>query len=411
MRSWIRPVVPPVPGHGDLPRVFNTATGQIVETQPIALAGLYVCGITPYDATHIGHAATYLAYDTLIRLWLDAGYDVSYLQNITDIDDPLLERALAIGADWRELAASETELFRRDMSALGVIPPDYFVAVTEVIDDIAVAVDRLLSIGIAYRLENDIYFDIAAASAASEWHLGQESGYDRETMLTLSAERGGDPDRPGKRDPLDPLLWRGRRPGEPYWLSQVGEGRPGWHIECSVIAIELLDLPMTVNGGGIDLAFPHHEFTAAHTASLTGHSHAHAWVHSALVGYEGEKMSKSLGNLVLVSSLRAEHEDPRAIRLAILAHHYRSGWEWTAQAMTDARDRLARWSAWAERRGTSDALVSELRSILVHDLDTPAALAAVDARAEAEDSPPSVIELAIIHSLLGVDLRPRELGD
>lgn len=375
----------------------------MVETRPIALANIYVCGITPYDATHIGHASTYLAYDTLIRLWLDAGYDVSYVQNVTDVDDPLLERAAATGVDWRWLADSQVELFRTDMESLSIIPPDHFVAVSEAIGPIADAVARLLEIGIAYRLDDDVYFDIAAAAAASPWHLGQESRLEPTEMLTLFGERGGDPDRPGKRNELDPLLWRGPRQGEPSWSTSLGDGRPGWHIECAVIADEYLEFPLTVNGGGIDLAFPHHEFTAAHTAALTGLDHALAWSHAALVGYEGEKMSKSLGNLVLISTLREAGADTRAIRLAILAHHYRAGWEWTAEDLAAATRRLGEWTTWAT---TADAgtgpLVDHLRATLASDLDTPGALATVDARVASGTA--TVGEVDAISALLGVRL-------
>ena len=404
MKSWNRPAVPRLPGHGPIPRVFDTSSASIVEARPIALAGLYVCGITPYDATHIGHAATYLAYDTLIRVWLDAGYDVSYVQNVTDVDDPLLERAQATGVDWRELAAGQVELFRGDMLALGIIPPDHYVAVTDMIPQVAQAVGRLLVTGIAYRLGDDLYFDSTAAAAASSWYLGQESRLERDPMLVLAAERGGDPEREGKRDPLDPMLWMGARPGEPTWSTELGDGRPGWHIECSVIAQEFLDIPMTVAGGGRDLIFPHHEFTAGHTAALTGHGHALAHVHAGLVSYRGEKMSKSLGNLVFVSTLVDQGTDPRAIRLGILAHHYRGDWEWTNEVLVAAHARLSAWLGWAATTGDGSDLLLELRDALGNDLNTPVALAAVDARATSGTAPPAV-ELDAIHALLGIQLR------
>jgi len=398
-------VVPRLPGHGAVPRIYDTATRQLVEARPSAVAGLYVCGITPYDATHIGHAATYLAYDTLIRLWLDAGYDVRYVQNTTDVDDPLIERAAATGVDWRTLAAEQTELFRRDMESLRVIPPDHYVAATEMIAQVADAVRRLLDRGTAYRVADDIYFDIAAAAASSPWHLGQESNLDRPTMLKLFAARGGDPERPGKRDALDPLLWRGPRDGEPSWETGLGAGRPGWHIECSVIAQEFLDVPLTVNGGGSDLVFPHHEFSAGHTAALTGRPLANLYSHTGLVAYRGEKMSKSLGNLVLVSTLVDSGIDARAIRLAVLSQRYRDDWAWTDDLLAEAQERLARWSAWASRgRSTGTTGILEgMRVALVHDLDTPTALAAVDARAS-PGSAPADGDLAAIDALLGIRL-------
>ncbi len=392
-------------GAGAVPRIYDTATRQLLEAHPIAVAGLYACGITPYDATHVGHAATYLAYDTLIRLWLDAGHRVRYVQNTTDVDDPLLERAAATGVDWRTLAAEQTELFRRDMESLGVIPPDHYVAATEVIEQVADAVRRLLDGGTAYRIDHDIYFDIAAAAASSPWHLCQESNLDRPTMLELFAERGGDPERPGKRDAIDPLLWRGARAGEPSWETVLGVGRPGWHIECSVIAQEFLDLPLTVNGVGSDLMFPHHEFSAGHTAALTGRPLANLYSHTGLVAYRGEKMSKSLGNLVLVSALVGSGVDARAIRLAVLSQHYRDDWEWTDDLLAEAQERLARWSAWASRGRSAGAtsILEGMRVALVHDLDTPTAFAAVDALA-ARGPAPAEGDLAAIDALLGIRL-------
>ena len=409
MLSWDRPEVPRLAGRGALPRLHDTATGELRATDPRPIATIYVCGITPYDATHIGHASTYLAYDTLIRLWLDAGLEVLYVQNATDVDDPLLERATATGVDWRDLAAGQLDLFREDMSALRVIPPDHYVAVTEMIPQVSVAVERLLDAGYAYRVDDDVYFDSAAASERSPWHLGQESRLGREEMLTLSAERGGDPARAGKRDPLDPALWRAARPGEPSWPSALGAGRPGWHIECSVIAHELLPLPLTVNGGGIDLAFPHHEFTAAHTAALTGGDHARLYSHAALVGYRGAKMSKSLGNLVFISRLREAGVDPRAIRLAILAQHYRSGWEWSDAVLAGETARLSAWVAWAASAGGSaDASMTDaLRAALTDDLDTPAALRLIDERVDESlesGAGPHVGDLDAIDALLGIRL-------
>jgi len=403
VKSWTRPVIPRLPGHGESPRIFDTSTASLVAAESGDIASLYVCGITPYDAAHIGHAATYLAYDTLIRLWLDAGLDVVYAQNTTDVDDPLLERASATSVDWRDLAAEQTELYRADMQSLGLVPPDHFIAVTDMIEPIADAVSTLLDRGVGYRVDDDVYFDSEAASAASGWTLGDESRLDLETMLELSAERGGDPGRVGKRAPLDPLLWRAERDGEPSWPSVVGRGRPGWHIECSIIAEAFLPLPATVNGGGADLIFPHHEFSAGHTAVLTGAPLAAIYSHAALVSYRGAKMSKSLGNLVFVSKLTASGVDPRAIRLAILANHYRTEWEWTEQALDAATTRLARWQAWAHGPTATESVLAELRSTLANDLDTPGAIALIDARVES-GLPADPTTVAALDALLGIRL-------
>jgi len=412
VKSWTRPLIPRLPGAGPLPHLHDTATNSLQTASPAPgeAASLYVCGITPYDATHIGHAATYLAFDTLVRLWIDAGLDVNYAQNTTDVDDPLLERANDRGLDWRALADNQTDLYRGDMESLGVIPPDHFIAVTEVIDPMADAVATLLERGIGYRLEGDpfadVYFDSAAASRFSDWRLGDESRLDEATMLEFSALRGGDPDRPGKRDPLDPLLWRGARPGEPRWSTVVGTGRPGWHIECSVIAARHLALPATVNGGGIDLVFPHHEFSAGHTAALTGEHLAGIYAHTCLVSYQGEKMSKSLGNLVFVSELVAAGRDPRAVRLAILGQHHRVPWEWTEDLLTEAEERLARWTGWAAGAPAGlarDNALDELRRILSNDLDTAGALELIDARIS-DGTAADEVSVAAIDALLGVRL-------
>ncbi|SEC26679.1 L-cysteine:1D-myo-inositol 2-amino-2-deoxy-alpha-D-glucopyranoside ligase [Paramicrobacterium humi] len=415
MQSWSRPVIPSVPGESSPPCLFDTATQSLVEARPGDVARIYVCGITPYDATHMGHAATYVAYDTLQRVWLDAGYDVHYAQNITDIDDPLLERAAVTGENWRELADSQIELFRADMESLAVIPPVDYVAVTEVIEPIGRAVKRMLENGTAYTVPTpessegeDVYFDIAAAERLSPWTLGEESGLDRAVMAELFAERGGDPDRDGKRDSLDPLVWRAAREGEPRWESAVGAGRPGWHIECSVIALMELGSDFTVQGGGSDLVFPHHEFSAAHAAALSGKPLARVYNHTGMVAYQGEKMSKSLGNLVRVSQLREEGVDPRVIRLAILAHHYRSDWEWFDSVLDASVERLQRWqdafgaSSTAGQDSASD-VVDAVRAALRGDLDTPTALALIDGAAEAGVDHPALIADAV-EALLGVRL-------
>ncbi len=377
MQSWPAPEVPDLPGHGDVLRLYDTAAGEVRATEPGATARMYVCGITPYDATHLGHAATYLAFDLVNRVWRDAGHEVNFVQNVTDVDDPLLERAAQNGEDWAELAAREIQLFRDDMSALRVLPPHHYIGAVEAIPQIATTIERMLADGVAYRVEDDVYFPVAAAPG-----FGSESNYDRDTMLALFAERGGDPDRPGKRDALDSLLWRAKRPEEPSWDTPLGPGRPGWHIECSVIALENLGMSFDVQGGGSDLVFPHHEHSAAHAEALTGRApFARHYVHTGMIGLDGEKMSKSRGNLVLVSKLRAAGVDPMAVRLALLDGHYRADREWTGGRLPAAEGRLARWRAAAALTAgaPADDLLAEVRARLADDLDTVGAIAAVDA--------------------------------
>jgi L-cysteine:1D-myo-inositol 2-amino-2-deoxy-alpha-D-glucopyranoside ligase len=380
MQTWASTAVPRVAGTPRPLRLHDTAAGEIRPTAPGPTAGLYVCGITPYDATHLGHAATYLAFDLVHRVWLDNGHDVNYVQNVTDIDDPLLERAERDKDDWVVLGMRETALFREDMVSLRVLPPRSYIGAVESIPEIVEAIAKLIAGGHAYRVDDeypDIYFSQAATG-----RFGYESRYPEDTMLELFAERGGDPDRPGKRHPLDALLWRVERPGEPAWDSEVGRGRPGWHVECSVIALNRLGTAFDVQGGGSDLIFPHHENSAAHAEALTGeHPFARHYVHSAMIGLDGEKMSKSRGNLVFVSRLRADKVDPMAVRLALFAGHYREDRAWTDELLAEGQARLARWREAAALDAGPDAagVITRLRDHLSNDLDTPNALLAVDA--------------------------------
>ncbi|MBW3086246.1 L-cysteine:1D-myo-inositol 2-amino-2-deoxy-alpha-D-glucopyranoside ligase [Austwickia sp. TVS 96-490-7B] len=428
MIAWETPDLPSLPETAPLPTVRDTHRGPITLT-PGPTARMYVCGITPYDATHMGHAATYVTFDILGRLLRDTGRDVTYAQNVTDIDDPLLERATRDGVDWRDLATSEIQLFRDDMTALRVIPPNHFVGVVESIDTIAAHVATLLTNGAAYRLpvpdddplgatpdgNGDIYLDITARP-----EFGAVSGWDANAMDAVFADRGGDPHRPGKRHRFDPLLWRAARHHEPSWPSEsLGAGRPGWHIECTTIALNHLGMGFDVQGGGTDLVFPHHEMSATQAAALHHHdTFAQAYLHQAMVGYNGHKMSKSRGNLVLVSRLRAAGENPNAIRLALLNHHHGTDWEWTDHDLTQARHRLNQWAHAATLPSAPDAhrLLNDVRHALADDLNTPRALTLIDTWTDialagnphaenTEDAPALMRDL--VDALLGVDLPRR----
>ncbi|MGP4028627.1 cysteine--1-D-myo-inosityl 2-amino-2-deoxy-alpha-D-glucopyranoside ligase [Actinomadura sp. 3N407] len=412
MRSWPASDVPSLPDAG-LPAAIrplslhDTGTGTTRPAGPDGAGGtarMYVCGITPYDATHLGHANTYLAFDLVNRVWRDSGHRVHYVQNATDVDDPLLERARETGEDWRDLADREIQLFRDDMAALRILPPDQYIGAVEAIPLVIEMIEKLRGRDAAYEVGGDVYFPVAADPA-----FGQVSRLTREEMAPLFAERGGDPDRAGKHDPLDALLWMARRPGEPGWDSPFGEGRPGWHVECSAISIEYLGMAFDVEGGGSDLAFPHHEMGASHAQVATGERpHARAYVHAGMVGLDGEKMSKSRGNLVFVSKLLRDGTDPMAIRLALLAHHYRADWEWTPRGLDEAQARLGRWRAAVSRASGPPAapVAAAVRDHLAGDLDTPAALEAIDAWASgagADEKAPAQVR-AIADALLGVAL-------
>ena len=391
MDSWRGAEVPVLPGHGVEVRLRDTASGELTVAAAAGhQATLYACGITPYDATHLGHAATFTAWDLLVRAWLDAGHDVLYTQNVTDVDDPLLERAERDGEDWRELALRETDRFRGDMEALRNLPPAHFIGAVEAIGIIDAFAERLAARGSLYDLDGDVYFARGADPAFGALSgPGSASGLSVEQMTELSAERGGDPGRPGKKDPLDPLVWRGERPGEPAWESRFGPGRPGWHVECAAIAAEYLGRSFDVQAGGTDLVFPHHEMSGSHARVACGEdAFARVYAHSGMVGYRGEKMSKSLGNLVFVSRLRADGVDPMAIRLALLAHHYKSDWEWSDEELSRAQARLDRWRAAvavtaAPATPTAADVLATVRERMADDLDAPGAVAAIDAWADA----------------------------
>ena len=413
MLSWTSPALRPLPAL-DVPlRLHDTRTGRIAPIIPLTpgTARLYVCGITPYDSTHLGHAATYHAADLMRRALQDTGLEVEMAQNITDVDDPLLERADRDGVDWRELAASQVELFTSDMEQLRILAPETYRSVSEAMDSIIAVVQTLHERGRAYPVEApdaegpDWYLDLSLDGA-----LGDVSGWSEEQMLEVFAERGGDPDREGKRGRFDPLLWRAERAGEPAWeAGALGRGRPGWHVECVCIAEDALGLPFDIQAGGSDLVFPHHDLSAAHSVAL-GRPFATSYVHSGMVAHEGEKMSKSLGNLVFVHRLVRDGVDPMAIRLVLMAHHYRSDWEWSAQELELALERLESYRRAAQRGGHHPGTVHALRTALRDDLDTATALEALDAWAAQRPAPQDAPEgapgdvPAAVDALFGITL-------
>jgi len=395
-------------GKGKPLALFDTSTSVVRPTAPGPHATMYVCGITPYDATHIGHANTYVAFDLINRVWRDAGHQVRYVQNVTDIDDPLLERAIATGENWREIADRETALFRDDMAGLNVLPPDHYIGAVESIPSVARKVMQLQESGDVYAVDDDLYFRVR-----NDERFGSIAGLDEDDMVAVFAERGGDPVREGKEHPLDCLVWQNARPEEPAWDTPLGHGRPGWHIECAAIALDYLGPTIDIQGGGSDLAFPHHEMGASEVHRLTGEwPFARHYVHSGMVAWQGHKMSKSRGNLVFVSQLVREGTDPMAIRLALLAHHYRADWVWTPHGLEGAHERLQRWTAASQLPygPPVDPLIDRVREVLADDLRTPSALDAVDswvhtALTRGGQDPASPGEMAtLVDTLLGIRL-------
>ena len=406
MNSWARVAIPPLASKFSVPtlEIFDTAKQKLSSIAKKDKYRIYVCGITPYDATHLGHANTYLSFDLMAT-----GSEVLFVQNITDIDDPLLERANRDGVDWRELATSQIDLFRSDMVALHILPPDHYIGAVEAIPLVVDAITSLESANSVYKVDNDYYFRVRSDS-----EFGERSHLTQSQMIEIFSQRGGDPDRVGKEDPLDALLWLAKRPSEPGWESKYGVGRPGWHIECCAIALGFLDIDPTeqtsidIQGGGSDLIFPHHEMSAAQARAMNGKRFAANYVHAGMIGLDGEKMSKSKGNLVFVSQLLKDGVDPMAIRIALMSHHYREDHMWVSAELTEAKIFLDALQVALSRMevAPTDEVIEEIVSALSHDIDTPRALKAlkswiVDTNQGAVGGKPGELSRAI-DALLGI---------
>ncbi len=379
MNSWSEVSVPSGLATHDFPtlHLHDTASAKKKAFAKKPLYRMYVCGITPYDATHLGHAATYLTFDLINRYLRATGAQVNYVQNITDIDDPLLERAQRDGIDWKDLAHQQIDLFRSDMEHLRVIPPAHYIGAVEAIPLVIEAIADLNDQSSIYKVDTDYYF-----SVHKDDRFGARSHLSQKEMLSIFSERGGDPLRDGKKDPLDCLVWMSQRPNEPGWDSSLGLGRPGWHIECTAIALKYLDPAdleetlIDIQGGGSDLVFPHHEMCASQARVITGKELSATYVHAGMIGLDGEKMSKSKGNLVFVSRLVASGKDPMAIRWALMSDHYRSNRMWSDELLNKAEVELAqvRKALHHVEVAETEAVIKEIIRALSDDLDTPKVL-------------------------------------
>jgi len=373
MLSWPDAYMPPALAgikHPTL-QLFDSYKGKKVDILG-EQSSLYICGITPYDATHMGHAATYLTFDLVNRYLRASGKNVSFVENITDIDDPLLERATRDNQDWRELAESQIELFREDMTSLGVLPPNAYRGVIESMDEIISTVEEMIATGRSYILDGDIYLDLNQVDGAIE-----NLPLALDQALKIFEERGGDPARVGKRHALDPLLWKARKGDDPFWEAPFGQGRPGWHIECTAIALKNLpkasSTSITLQAGGSDLVFPHHYMTALQAKALTGVEFASCYSHAGMIGLDGEKMSKSKGNLVFVSKLRQEGVSPALIRIALFTDRYSTDRMWSRELLDDANKLLARLLSALSRQEVAPTfeVVQEIVNAISNDLNTP----------------------------------------
>ena len=359
-------------------KLFDTAKQQVVEFAPNPTVLMYTCGITPYDATHLGHAFTFISYDVLQRRLIDMGHQVKCVRNVTDVDDPLFAKARELGVHYLDLAAGEEARFESDMTALNALPVHSTPRASSAIPDIRGFIGMVIDRGFAYESGGSVYFDVEKFP-----QFGSVSHYSRETMIALARERGGNVDDPHKRNPLDFVLWHPSASDEPSWDTMWGAGRPGWHIECSALALRELGTTIDLHGGGSDLIFPHHECERAQSEAATGQQFVKHWMHVAMVSMDGHKMSKSRGNLVFVDKLRTQH-DPMAIRLGLIEHHYRTEWEWDDGLMARNEARLAQWKSAAhvgDSQGDS-GLLADVRAALDNDLDTPSSVALVDAAAK-----------------------------
>lgn len=372
-------------------RLFDSARAEVLPLQNGPIVTMYSCGITPYDAAHLGHAFVYLSFDVVQRRLRDAGFETRCVRNVTDVDDDILKKARSLGVNYLDLAAREMAKFDRDMQLINLLPMYAEPRATGAIPEILTMIGQLFAAGSAYEVDGWVYFE-----AATFPRLGQVSHADRASMLRLAAEHGGNPDDPRKRDPLDFVLWQPSLDDEPAWESRWGAGRPGWHIECSALAMRDLGPSLDIHGGGRDLAYPHHDCEAAQSETVTGRPFVSHWMHIGLVGLDGTKMSKSLGNLVFVSDL-AEQSEPAAVRLALLDQHYRYDWEWRGELLAKAQSRLSTWRSTA-LSGRQGNVIDDVRAALDDDLNTPAALAAIDAAAH------NGFNVAPAATLLGITL-------
>lgn len=376
LKNWPKVYLPPINDLKFPPLKLHDSYSGLYEYSKSGKFRMYVCGITPYDSTHLGHAATYLSFDLINRYQQLANLQVSFVENVTDVDDPLLERAKRDGQDWQVLANSQVDLFISDMTALRILPPSQLVKVTDSLDLVESFIDKLDRNGHIYQIDGDFYFSVDKYLDSLPIPLAE--------AISVFAERGGDPDKEGKRHPLDAVVWSANKDGEPGWNSKYGFGRPGWHIECTAIACEFLDNDekdpvIQLQGGGSDLIFPHHFMSAQIVKAALGRDFAESYIHAGMIGLDGEKMSKSKGNLIFVSNLIREGVDPMVIRWALLSGHYQQDREWSTQLLERAKDEVMLVRSALSRSETADAssLVNNLIKDLSDNLNTPKALSEI----------------------------------
>ena len=407
MNSWPKPFVPSLINHDFPPLNIKDSSAGLIQFEKSEDFRMYVCGITPYDATHLGHAATYLAFDLIYRYQFLSGKNIKFVENITDIDDPLLERANRDKVDWSALADSQINLFKSDMSALRVVPPEHFIKVTESLTIIEEFIKRLAQNGYLYEIENDYYFVVEQFLADLPIPVDE--------AVKVFSERGGDPHRVGKKHPLDPLVWSAHVGNEPGWESSFGFGRPGWHVECTAIACHYLDEDennpiVSLQGGGSDLIFPHHFMSAQIIQAAYGREFSESFVHAAMISLDGEKMSKSKGNLVFVSKLLESGIDPMILRWALLRGHFQQDRAWSNELLeiSTKEVELVRSALAQSEVADTNNVINSLIQDISNNLDTPSALDRLTKWANLSQSNPTVNQSGLmaraVDSLLGLAL-------
>lgn len=358
-------------------RLYNSQSKRI-ETIADRRIGIYVCGITPYDTTHLGHAFTFITFDVLVRYLRFLGKKVKYVQNVTDIDDDILRKAKELSMNWRKLARVETEKFLSDMKKLNWVFPDNYVRATDQIKEIIELDEILVKKGFAYEVGGSVYFEVKKDPKFGK-RLNNFPSYSE--MLKVANERGNIADDINKRDSLDFVLWQAAKADEPMWNSPWGKGRPGWHVECSVMSMKYLGIPVTIHGGGSDLKFPHHEAEISQSEKVYGKKFVKVWMHVAAVYIDGEKMSKSLGNMVFARDL-LEKYSANAIRWYLLSHHWRKDWIYEEKGLKKASFLVMEFEKMLS--GFDELFLKDAQSgklpvfdALNNDLDTPKALSAL----------------------------------
>lgn len=402
MRSWtVNPPNIEITGlENHSLRIFDSKTQRInlIPKQPEPIQ-IYVCGITPYDSAHLGHAFTYLAFDLMIRTMRVTKQNVNYVQNVTDIDDPLFERSRKTNRKWTRIVDDQLEIYRKDMQALNIMAPDHFVGVVENIDTINDEIEETINRKLTYQLGTKWYFQTRKDNKS----LLVKDVEDHE-LITLANERGCDTDNPGKLNAIDPIVWKESKEDEPSWNREFGTGRPGWHIQCISLANKYAKLPLHIQGGGKDLIFPHHAMCEEQAMALGLGDLATNYCHAGMISYQGSKMSKSKGNLVFVHELINKGISPMVIRTSLMLNHWQSDWEFQEVDIIRAEKLLEKINANLTGKFFSRNEFDFILESMLNNIQTPKILEFLSQLDPDKNDEKFVPIDAVLSALLGLDL-------